>query len=367
VLGAYANASLQTPSPTPRAEFRIVVIEGEDAVNIVQQKTAVAPVVEIRDRNDLPVAGVPVIFTLTGGNTAAFAGGAQTLTMTTNAAGRAIAAGFTPLGSGAVQINVTAVVQGQSVAATIAQTNFLTVAQAAEAGAASTASGGTGAAGSGGGLSQGAVAGIAGGAAAGAVATAVAVKGQDATPVVTIDRAPAVTGIVDVTAFTFTAATTSTESITYAWDFGDGATGAGTTVRHVYAAAGSFTVTLRARIAGGEQTSTTSLDVRALSSAWTGPETADRSAVFRLLITQQARSLSGQFILEPRPGSRFLPENVPLTGQVDDRTITIVQNGACGRTLVGGIDAALNRMDLRVVSVVSPSCPDVGLVWTITR
>lgn len=44
----------QTPAP---AALRIVVIEGEGAVNIIQQKTAVRPLVEIRDRNNLPVAG----------------------------------------------------------------------------------------------------------------------------------------------------------------------------------------------------------------------------------------------------------------------------------------------------------------------
>ena len=42
------------------ASLRIVVIAGEGSVNIVQQKTAVAPIVEVRDRNDLPVAGATV-------------------------------------------------------------------------------------------------------------------------------------------------------------------------------------------------------------------------------------------------------------------------------------------------------------------
>lgn len=42
----------------PNASLKVLVIEGEAAVNIIQQKTAVAPVVEVRDRNDLPVPGV---------------------------------------------------------------------------------------------------------------------------------------------------------------------------------------------------------------------------------------------------------------------------------------------------------------------
>ena len=43
----------------------------------IQQKTAVAPVVEMRDRNNLPVAGATVTFTI-GGNAASFASGVQT-------------------------------------------------------------------------------------------------------------------------------------------------------------------------------------------------------------------------------------------------------------------------------------------------
>ena len=69
-------ATLQQPV-TSASDLRIVVVKGEDAVNIIQQKTAVAPLVEIRDRNNLPVAGATVTFTI-GGNSAAFAGGAQT-------------------------------------------------------------------------------------------------------------------------------------------------------------------------------------------------------------------------------------------------------------------------------------------------
>jgi hypothetical protein len=153
---------------TPQA-LRIVVIEGEDAVNIIQQKTAVAPVVEVRDRNDLPVAGVPVTFAISGGKSAAFAGGVQQITIVTNAAGRAVVPGLTPLASGPVQIGVTATYQGQTVAATIAQTNALTAAQAGggAAGAGGAGGGGTGAGGTGGGgVSKGTLAAVAGGAGA---------------------------------------------------------------------------------------------------------------------------------------------------------------------------------------------------------
>lgn len=156
--------------------LRIVVIEGEDAVNIVQQKTATAPVVEVRDRNNQPVAGAVVRFAITRGR-ASF-NGARTLSVATNAAGRAAVSGLTPTGTGALQITASATFQGQTVAATIAQTNVMTVAEASAAasaggsgGAGGAGAAGTGTGGTGGGLSATTL-GIVGGAAAGGVIAA---------------------------------------------------------------------------------------------------------------------------------------------------------------------------------------------------
>ena len=147
--------------------LKIVVIEGEGAVNIIQQKTAVAPVIEVRDHNDQPVAGATVNFAIRAGR--ATFGGARTLSVTTNAAGRAAAAGFAPSGTGALQVGATATFQGQTAAAvTIAQTNVMTAAQAAAASSAS-AAGGSGGAGTGGGMSLTTIGVAAGAVAAGAV------------------------------------------------------------------------------------------------------------------------------------------------------------------------------------------------------
>lgn len=171
--------------------LRIVVIEGEDAVNIVQQKTAVAPVVEVRDRNDQPVAGAIVRFAIRQGR-GTFAG-ARTLSVTTNAAGRAVATGLTPTGSGALQIGASATFQGQTAVATITQTNFMTAAQAAAAsgGASGTAAPGGAAGGGGSGGLSGTTLGVVGGAAAaGAVVAAkeLGAGGEDASEVTTTYR-----------------------------------------------------------------------------------------------------------------------------------------------------------------------------------
>jgi hypothetical protein len=161
------------PQQSQSPALRIVVIEGEDAVNVIQQKTAVAPLIEIRDRNNLPVAGVAVTFSV-GGQGASF-GGLSTLTVTTNAAGQAAAVGLTPTAVGAVQINATALVQGQALTATITQTNVLTAAQAA--GAAGGASGATGASGASGGSGASGASGAAAGGGGGISGTTIGIVG----------------------------------------------------------------------------------------------------------------------------------------------------------------------------------------------
>jgi hypothetical protein len=156
LAGAIGAAQQRTDQ---NSSLRIVVIEGENAVNIIQRKTAVAPIVEVRDRNNLPVAGATVTFSI-GGSGASF-GSASTLTVVTNAAGQATAAGLTPTAAGALQINVAASFQGQLATAAVTQTNFLTAQAATAAGAGGGAAGG-GATGGGSGAAAGA-----GGAAAG--------------------------------------------------------------------------------------------------------------------------------------------------------------------------------------------------------
>lgn len=214
--------------------LRIVVISGEDQVNVIQQKTAVAPVVEVRDRNNLPVAGVTVTFSVAQGATF---GGASTITVVTNAAGQAVAAGLTPTAAGAISIQATAVSEGLKAVATIAQSDVLTAAQVAgTAGTAAGAGGTTGAAG-GGGVS-GTTLGVAGGVVAAGAGASVLLSGDDPPPVaaappepVQVSRSPEGSGIVDVTAFAFTS-TNATGRVT--WDFGDGTTGEGAQVTHIY-------------------------------------------------------------------------------------------------------------------------------------
>ena len=177
VLASFGSLDAQ-----PAAALRIVVLEGEGGVNIIQQKTAVRPLVEVRDRNNVPVSGASVTFTI-GGGQSTFAGGAPTLTVATNASGQAAAPGLNAVSSGAFRIQVSATFQGQAASASISMTNFATAAAAAAAGATAASAGGAtaatagGVAGGGGGIS-GATIGIVGAAVAGGAVVATQVAGK---------------------------------------------------------------------------------------------------------------------------------------------------------------------------------------------
>jgi hypothetical protein len=170
IVTLFFTSNLCAQSERVGLGLRIVIVEGEDAVNIIQQKTAVTPVVEVRDQNNQPIAGVAVRFVITKGR--ATFNGARTVSMMTNAAGRAAASGFAPTGAGALQISATAAFQGQTAVAAIVQTNVMTAAEAAAVSSAGAASGGgAGASGAGAGGAAG------GGAGGGLSATTVAVVG----------------------------------------------------------------------------------------------------------------------------------------------------------------------------------------------
>jgi hypothetical protein len=154
------------PSPV----LHITVLEGDDGVNILKTKMAVKPVVEVRDRNNLPVSGAAVVFLAPdSGPRVAFAHGSNTFITTTDASGRAAVANSKPIGKGSFKIRVRVDYHGQTFNVAFSQTNFATAAAATAAGV----SVGAGAASTG--LSAAAIIAIIGGAAAVAAGVAVAV------------------------------------------------------------------------------------------------------------------------------------------------------------------------------------------------
>src|SRR3984885_12163944 len=72
------------------ASLQIIIVEGEGAINNVKQRVNREPIVQVEDENHKPVAGAAIIFFLpTSGPSGTFANGSQTLTVTTDATGRA--------------------------------------------------------------------------------------------------------------------------------------------------------------------------------------------------------------------------------------------------------------------------------------
>jgi hypothetical protein len=120
---------------TAPARLNLIVVEGDGAINNIRQRTAREPIVQVEDENHKPVAGAVVVFLLPNqGAGATFANGAHTLTVITDAQGRAVARGLRPnTGQGQFQIHVNASFNGQTASATISQSN---AAGAAGAGAA---------------------------------------------------------------------------------------------------------------------------------------------------------------------------------------------------------------------------------------
>ncbi len=117
---------------TPGEGLRIIVVEGQDAINNIRDRTARAPVVRVEDESEHPVSGATVNFTLPEfGASGYFPGGRTTLSVTTGPDGSAVAAGLRPNNvAGRFAIRVTVSYSGRSGSATISQTNVAPAASA---------------------------------------------------------------------------------------------------------------------------------------------------------------------------------------------------------------------------------------------
>jgi hypothetical protein len=100
------------PDNAPPSSLQIVILDGEGALNNIQERTAREPIVQVQDEKHRPLAGALVLFAIhggAGGAGAAFEGGASTLSVLTDANGVAHAAGLLANNlQGSWQIQVTA-------------------------------------------------------------------------------------------------------------------------------------------------------------------------------------------------------------------------------------------------------------------
>jgi hypothetical protein len=107
----------------PAHILNLVIVEGDGAINNIRQRTAREPIVQVEDENHKPVAGAAVLFLLPEhGAGGTFADGSHSLTVTTNAQGRASAHGIHLNGSqGQFAIQVTATFNGLTATTVINQ------------------------------------------------------------------------------------------------------------------------------------------------------------------------------------------------------------------------------------------------------
>ena len=95
---AQVSAVGQSVAATPMS-LHITILDGEDALNSIRERTAREPIVQVEDENHKPVAGVLLLFTINGGTEGAsgsFSGISSTLSVTTGPDGRGIAHGLLP-------------------------------------------------------------------------------------------------------------------------------------------------------------------------------------------------------------------------------------------------------------------------------
>lgn len=268
--------------------LRVIVIDGDEAANIVAERIAAEPVVEVREDDERRVAGAVVRFfvrrTVRNRIAALFSNGQSEATALTDAAGRAQAPPLMPLEPGSYEIEVQVSHQGRTATATIRQTNYVTAAEAQNVGPTTSTSGGSGAApagaassgigaaAAGGGLSKLAVIGIvAGGAAGGGAAAALARRDAGARTARITSVTPSVTsGVQAVTAFTFGVqiANFDAGSLSYRWEFGDGRTSDAPEPTHLYDAPGTYTVVVTVSDNGHSVQSETTVTVYTMTGTW---------------------------------------------------------------------------------------------------
>lgn len=133
--GQHLNVVLfaqETASP----KLKIIILEGEGAINNIRQRTAREPIVQVQDENNRPVAGALVLFTLPeNGPSGTFANGSKTFMATTDAQGKATAKGLKPNKTeGQFQISIVATYQALKATAIVSQSNSAVAAAVAAGG-----------------------------------------------------------------------------------------------------------------------------------------------------------------------------------------------------------------------------------------
>lgn len=96
-VGPTAPLFAQAAAAAPMM-LHITILDGEDSINDIRERTAREPIVQVEDENHKPVAGALILFSIQNGGTGAGGtfNGLTSLSVTTGADGRAVAHGLQP-------------------------------------------------------------------------------------------------------------------------------------------------------------------------------------------------------------------------------------------------------------------------------
>ena len=199
----------------------------------------------------------------------------------------------------------------------------------------------------------------AGGAAA---ATGVALANRNHAPsAATVTASPTATGIAAVTNFSFAAQGATDpdgDSLTLTWNFGDGGSATGATVSHVFAAAGSFNVSVTASDGKAEAKSAdVPVTVRSVSGTWV----SNASGTIRTwTFTQSGTGVSGTYSNSASPGTPGTVSGTMTAQRAFSGTAGLI--GFQSFTVAGSFDNAVS-----VLTVVANGSGFVGDTLTFTR
>jgi PKD repeat protein len=150
------------------------------------------------------------------------------------------------------------------------------------------------------------------------------------------------------------------DTLTFTWDFGDGATGSGQNTTHVYQQAGSFNA--RLTVSDGEEsaTTTTSVTIRNLTGTWSGTIAGLPPGATRGQFTQNGADITGTMTF---PGVDLSTGNV--SGRVTSPlnvTFTVSISGFQPFTFTGTVDPGATRLTGQ-----ASGSGFRGEAWSLTR
>jgi hypothetical protein len=129
VPGTLAQDAPQSPA------LHIVVLQGENAVNVIRKSPPVMPLVQVLDQGGKPVAGAEVTFFAPGdGASVQFTDGSRSSTISTDADGKASPIGGVAINAGGFEYRVTALFHDQRASVAIKQTNVTSQGSLAKSG-----------------------------------------------------------------------------------------------------------------------------------------------------------------------------------------------------------------------------------------